>query len=200
MLIKRIFDLLCALCGLLVLSPVFLAAAVLIRRDSPGPVFFLQERVGRHGRIFLIYKFRTMRVGAEAGGQLTVGPDARVTPVGGVLRRYKIDELPQLLNVVRGEMSLVGPRPEVPRYVERYPASLRDTVLSVRPGITDWASIAFREENTILARASDAERGYIEEILPIKLEYYVRYVRERGFFTDLKIILLTLRAVAGRGF
>jgi lipopolysaccharide/colanic/teichoic acid biosynthesis glycosyltransferase len=196
---KRLFDLLCALAGLLMLSPVFLVAAVLIRCDSHGPVFFLQERVGRGGKKFLIYKFRTMRPGAEAGGQLTVGPDARVTRVGRFLRRYKIDELPQLLNVARGDMSLVGPRPEVPRYVDRYPLSVRDKVLSVPPGITDWASIAFRDENAILARATDPERSYIEEILPVKLDYYVRYVRERNFFTDLKIILLTLRAVVAKG-
>jgi lipopolysaccharide/colanic/teichoic acid biosynthesis glycosyltransferase len=199
-LIKRMFDLVCSLAGLLALSPVFLAAAILIACDSRGPVFFLQERVGRHGKPFLIYKFRTMRVGAEAGGQLTVGSDARVTRIGRFLRRYKIDELPQLLNVVRGEMSLVGPRPEVRRYVDCYPRPLRDTVLSVPPGITDWASIAFRDENAILARARDPERSYVEEIMPIKLEFYVRYVRERDFFTDLKIILLTLRAVVRRDF
>lgn len=195
MLAKRALDVLAALLGLLVLSPVFAVTALLIRLDSPGPVFFRQERVGRHGIIFRILKFRTMRVNSEAGRQITVGEDARITRIGKVLRRFKIDELPQLLNVLRGEMSLVGPRPEVPRYVACYPEGVRETVLSVLPGITDRASIEFKEENAMLAGATDPERTYIEEILPIKLDYYTHYVRERNFITDLGIIFSTLFAI-----
>jgi lipopolysaccharide/colanic/teichoic acid biosynthesis glycosyltransferase len=198
MLIKRAFDVVAALIGLIVLLPVFAIVALWIKLDSSGPVFFQQSRVGKHGVLFRILKFRTMMVDAEAKGQITVGVDPRVTRIGHVIRRLKIDELPQLVNVLRGEMSLVGPRPEVPRYVARYPEGIRQIVLSVLPGITDWASIEFREESTILAEASDPERSYIEEILPIKLEYCVRYVRERDFMMDLKIILLTLFAITGR--
>lgn len=195
MLIKRVFDVLAAFIGLIVLSPAFAVIALLIKLDSPGPVFFLQDRVGRNGVIFRILKFRTMRVDAEKSGQITVGHDARITHIGDVLRRFKIDELPQLLNVLRGEMSLVGPRPEVPRYVACYPQDVRETVLSVLPGLTDWASIEFKEESAILAKASDPERSYIEDILPVKLDYYVRYVHERNFIMDIKIIFSTLIAI-----
>jgi lipopolysaccharide/colanic/teichoic acid biosynthesis glycosyltransferase len=198
MLIKRAFDFVSALAGLIVLAPVFAMTALLIRLDSPGPVFFLQQRVGKNGKIFRIAKFRTMTAGAEAKGQITIGNDARVTRVGHVLRRFKIDELPQLVNVVRGEMSVVGPRPEVPRYVALYPERVRATVLSVAPGITDWAAIEFKEENAMLGRTSDPERVYVEEILPVKLEYYVRYVEQRSFMTDMKIIFSTLFAIAGQ--
>jgi lipopolysaccharide/colanic/teichoic acid biosynthesis glycosyltransferase len=198
MLIKRAFDFVSALVGLAFLSPVLILTAVLIRMDSPGPALFMQERVGKGGRVFRIIKFRTMTGGAEKKGQITVGHDARVTRIGYALRRFKIDELPQLLNVLRGEMSLVGPRPEVPRYVACYPERVRKTVLSVPPGITDWASIEFREESALLGRANDPERTYIEEILPVKLDYYVRYVRERNFVVDLKIIFLTLFVIAGQ--
>ncbi len=196
MLIKRIFDFIAAFLGLILLLPVFAATALMIRLDSPGPVFFRQDRVGRFGVLFKILKFRTMVVDAEARGQITVGRDPRVTRVGEALRRYKIDELPQLVNVLRGEMSLVGPRPEVPRYVACYPEAVREMVLSVPPGITDWASIEFKEESLILARAIDPEHSYIEEILPVKLNYCVRYVKERGFLVDLKIIFSTLFAIA----
>lgn len=198
MLIKRAFDFAAALLGLAFLSPLLILTATLIRMDSPGPALFLQERVGKGGRIFRIIKFRTMTSGAESQGQITVGQDARVTRIGHVLRRFKIDELPQLLNVLRGDMSLVGPRPEVPRYVACYPERVRQTVLSVPPGITDWASIEFKEENALLGRANDPERTYIEEILPVKLDYYVRYVRERNFVVDLKIIFYTLFAIVGQ--
>jgi lipopolysaccharide/colanic/teichoic acid biosynthesis glycosyltransferase len=195
MLIKRIFDAFATLVGLILLSPLFAVTALLVILDSPGPAFFTQERVGRHGVIFRVFKFRTMRVDAEMNGQITVGNDARITRIGHVLRRFKLDELPQLLNVLRGEMSLVGPRPEVPRYVACYSKEQREAILSVRPGITDWASIKFKEENALLANASDPERSYVEEILPIKVEYYVRYVTERNFVVDLKIIFLTLFAI-----
>ena len=195
MLIKRVFDFVAALIGLVVLAPLFALVACWIKYDSPGPVFFLQQRVGHNGVPFRIFKFRTMTVDTEANGQITVGNDRRITHAGAVLRRYKIDELPQLINVLLGEMSLVGPRPEVPRYVACYPKEVRDIVLSVPPGITDWASIEYKEESKILGMAPDSERTYIDVVLPAKLEYYVRYVRERSFLTDLRIIFSTLLAI-----
>ncbi len=192
---KRAFDLAAALCGLLLLAPLLAAIALWIRIDSPGPALFRQLRIGRHGVPFSIFKFRTMTV-RSAGAQLTVGQDARITRAGHVLRHYKLDELPQLINVVQGSMSLVGPRPEVPRYVACYPPEVRRIVLSVAPGITDWASIHYKDENAILGRAVDPEQAYIDTILPVKLDYYVRYVQERTFWTDLRIILRTVTAIA----
>lgn len=159
------------------------------------PFFFRQLRVGRHGIPFRIFKFRTMGVGTEAKGQITVGNDVRITGAGNFLRRYKIDELPQLINVLSGEMSLVGPRPEVPCYVACYPKNIREIVLSVAPGITDWAAIEYKDESKLLSLAGDSEKTYIEIILPRKLEYYVRYVEERSFLMDLRIIVLTLFAI-----
>jgi lipopolysaccharide/colanic/teichoic acid biosynthesis glycosyltransferase len=142
-----------------------------------------------------MYKFRTMADRADEGRQLTVGCDPRITRAGRLLRRSKLDELPQLLNVLEGTMSLVGPRPEVPRYVDRYPPAVRQSVLSVAPGITDLAAILYKDENDILGRAQDPERAYVETILPVKLEYYQRYVRERSFWLDLRIIFRTLAAI-----
>jgi lipopolysaccharide/colanic/teichoic acid biosynthesis glycosyltransferase len=194
---KRLLDIFGSLVGLFGLTPVFAAIAVWIKLDSPGPVFFRQVRVGQNGKPFRIFKFRTMCVDAEAKGrQITVGEDPRITRSGKILRKYKLDELPQLLNVFRGEMSLVGPRPEVPRYVEFYPEKLRTIILSVAPGITDFASIAYKDENAVLAQAKDPERVYIHEVLPIKLNYYARYVAECSFGVDIKLIMKTLRAVA----
>ena len=195
MLIKRAFDLTAALLGLVFLAPLFVVVACWIKLDSPGPVFFQQQRIGRQSVPFSIFKFRTMLADTESKGQITVGNDARVTRAGHFLRRYKIDELPQLINVVLGEMSLVGPRPEVPRYVDYYPEDVRKIVLSVLPGITDWASIEYKNESNILADARNSERAYIDVILPVKLEYYVRYVRERSFLVDLRIIGATLLAI-----
>lgn len=192
---KRLFDVLAAGAGLLVLSPLLLAVALWIKFDSRGPVLFRQQRVGRRGVPFVILKFRTMAHRAPQERQLTVGRDARITCAGRLLRRAKLDELPQLFNVLQGSMSLVGPRPEVPRYVACYPPAVRDTVLSVAPGITDWASILYKEENAILGRAADPERAYIDTILPVKLGYYQRYVRERSFWLDLRIIFHTLAAI-----
>jgi len=181
------------------LSPVLLAIALAVKMDSPGPVFFKQQRVGRFGRPILIHKFRTMVADAETRGmQITVGADPRVTRVGRILRRSKLDELPQLLDVFVGTMSLVGPRPEVPRYVACYPDDVRDIVLSVRPGITDRASIEFRHENEILGRAKDPHEAYVNEVLPVKLGYYCDYVRTQSFFGDLAIIYDTVRAVIMR--
>lgn len=192
---KRAFDLAAALAGVLLLAPLLLVIALWIKWDTPGPVLYRQQRVGRGGRLFTIYKFRSMHVRDDAGAELTVGADPRVTRAGLRLRRYKLDELPQLINVVIGNMSLVGPRPEVPRYVACYPEPLRRIVLSVAPGITDWASILYKDENTVLARAGDPERAYIDTVLPAKLAYYVRYVQERNFRTDLQIIARTLAAI-----
>ena len=195
---KRLFDIAFALLALLLLGPLLLLVALWVRLDSPGPVFFRQQRVGRRGQLFDIYKFRTMHTGAEAmGPQITVGEDARITRAGVWLRRAKVDELPQFLNVLRGDMSVVGPRPEVPRYVAQYPADVRDSVLSVRPGITDLASIEFRDESALLARSSDPERTYVEQILPAKLRHAQEYVRTRSLWLDLRIIARTVLAVLG---
>jgi lipopolysaccharide/colanic/teichoic acid biosynthesis glycosyltransferase len=195
---KRLFDLLCASFGLLLLSPLFLALALWVKLDSRGPVFFRQQRVGRDGALFFIHKFRTMRAdAAEFGPQLTVGLDARITRAGHKLRRSKLDELPQLLDVLAGHMSLVGPRPEVPRYVAHYPAALRDKVLSVRPGITDLASIEYRDESTLLAQAVDPERTYIEHILPHKLRCAAHYVDHHTLWGDVRLIAATLRKLWG---
>ena len=193
---KRLLDWIASTLGLLVLFPLFLILAVWIKLDSPGPVFFRQERVGRAGEIFYIHKFRTMVANAKhLGLQITVGADVRVTRVGQWLRKYKIDELPQLLDVWLGHMSLVGPRPEVPRYVACYPEDVRIVVLSVRPGITDKASIEFKDENEILGCALDPHVAYVNEVLPIKLSYYVEYVNSRSFVGDVIIIVNTLRSL-----
>lgn len=199
MILKRIFDVVVSSLGLLVLAPLLLALLVWIKLDSRGPALFRQQRVGRGGRIFQIHKFRTMTVDAErAGPQITSAADPRITRCGAFLRRFKLDELPQLWDVVTGNMSLVGPRPEVPRYMDMYPRATRELVLSVRPGITDWASVQFRDEGRLLAASSEPERTYIEEVLPIKQQLYLDYVQKRSFFVDLKILALTLSAVFRR--
>lgn len=197
---KRLFDILASALGLVLLAPLLAAVALWIRLDSPGPVLFRQVRVGRHGRPFRIHKFRTMRDERVGSGQaITVGADPRITRAGAVLRRAKLDELPQLIDVLRGDMSIVGPRPEVPRYVETYPADLREKVLSVRPGITDPASIRFRDENEVLARAADPEREYIDVVLPQKLRLSVQYAEEATLASDLRLIGRTLRMLLGHG-
>ena len=196
---KRLFDLLLSTLGLLALAPVLLLIAVWVKLDSPGPVMFRQERVGRHGQPFRIHKFRTMRhEPAGQGLQITVGADRRITRVGGFLRASKLDELPQLLDVWLGDMSLVGPRPEVPRYVAHYPAGLREKVLSVRPGITDIASIEYRDESAVLARATDPEHAYIHEVLPHKLALAARYVDESSLWLDVWLIGRTVWAIVRR--
>jgi lipopolysaccharide/colanic/teichoic acid biosynthesis glycosyltransferase len=189
---KRLFDVGCCVVGLIVLAPILLLIALLIRMDSKGPIVYLQERIGLNGRPFFIFKFRTMVIDADKKGLLTVGgKDPRVTRIGYYLRRYKLDELPQLFNVVRGDMSLVGPRPEVKKYVDLYSASQKE-VLTVKPGITDYASIVFVDENDILARSTDPEQAYIQEIMPAKLALNRKYIAEKGLLTDLRIILKTL--------
>ena len=196
---KRLFDLTGAVLGLLLLSPLLLGIAIWIKLDSRGPVFFRQERVGRGGVPFRIHKFRTMVADAPAlGAQITVGADPRITRAGRALRRSKLDELPQLLDVLAGTMSLVGPRPEVPRYVALYPAALRDKVLSVRPGITDPASIAYRDEGALLAAAADPERVYVEQVMPAKLRSALTYVEHMSLRNDVRVIGATLRALWAR--
>jgi lipopolysaccharide/colanic/teichoic acid biosynthesis glycosyltransferase len=194
---KRLMDLLFAVGGLLLFSPLLLVLALAIKLDSPGPVFFRQERVGRDGRPFRIHKFRTMRVMAERDGpQITVGAaDARITRVGRWIRARRFDELAQLIDVLKGDMSIVGPRPEVPRYVALYPAEARAKVLSVKPGITDPAALAFRDEGELLARAADPEREYVEVILPAKLRHAMDYAERATVWTDLRLIGRTLRVL-----
>lgn len=190
---KRAFDWCASSIGMLLLAPVFVVLAIWIKLDSVGSVFFRQERVGIGGKTFCIHKFRTMVTDSEKLGlQITVGADSRVTRAGRWLRKYKLDELPQLLDVWLGNMSLVGPRPEVPHYVACYPTDLRDVVLSVRPGITDIASIEFKDENEILGKAVDPNKAYIEEVLPIKLRYYVEYVQSRSLWGDIYLIFRTI--------
>lgn len=193
---KRIFDFVAASVGILVLSPLLLTIAIIIALDSRGPVFFRQTRVGIGERLFNIHKFRTMVTNAESlGGQLTVSLDKRVTKIGVILRRYKLDELPQLFDVFRGEMSLVGPRPEVPKYVSYYPPESRKIIYSVRPGITDLASIEYKEESTLLNSTDDYEFIYINKIIPEKIKYYEKYVNNNSLFLDFQIIFKTIAAI-----
>ena len=192
---KRVMDIAISAAALCVLWPVFLLIALAIVIDDPGPVFYRQVRVGRGGRPFRIFKFRTMVVDADKKGlSITVGRDSRITRVGAFLRKTKLDELAQLLNVLCGQMSFVGPRPEVPRYVELYTPYQRQ-VLLVRPGITDYASIAYRNENDLLAGAVDPEKMYIETIMPDKIELNMKYLREISPLADLRLILKTVIAV-----
>lgn len=197
--VKRAFDLMIATLGLLIAAPLMALIALAIKCDTRGPVFFRQERVGRGGRIFRIHKFRTMIVDAAAHGPaLTIGNDKRITRVGYLLRRSKLDELPQLFDVLAGTMSLVGPRPELPRYVALYPTALRDRVLAVRPGITDPVSLALADESALLARAADPEREYVEVILPRKLSAAADYAEHATLATDLRVIARTLQLLLRR--
>lgn len=190
--LKRLFDILFSLAGLLILLPFLLLIAILVALGSKGGVFYLQERVGRHGKNFRLFKFRTMQSGSDKKGLLTVGGrDPRITSTGYFLRKYKLDELPQLLNVFFGSMSLVGPRPEVRKYVELY-TDEQKKVLQVKPGITDYASLEYFNENDLLARSSDPEQTYIKEVMPAKLELNKKYISEAGLYTDLKIIFRTI--------
>lgn len=189
--LKRLFDITCSFIGLLLLSPLFLVIAAWILTDSRGGVFYRQVRVGQFGRDFRLFKFRSMRPGSDKKGLLTVGGrDNRITRSGYFLRRYKLDELPQLINVLTGDMSLVGPRPEVRKYVDLYTEEQKKVLLA-RPGITDYASIEYARENDLLAQSSDPEKTYIEEIMPAKLLLNLKYINEQGLGTDLKIIFKT---------
>jgi len=194
--LKRCLDVVGASILLVLLSPLFAAAALAIRLSGPGPILFRQARVGRGGKPFDILKFRTMRVSQSPGPLITTAGDPRVTRVGRVLRRWKLDELPQLINVLRGEMSFVGPRPEVPCYVDMFAETYRE-LLAVRPGITDPASVAFRDEEALLGRSSNAEELYVHEILPRKLELSQAYVRQRSLGLDLRLMARTVAAIFG---
>lgn len=192
---KRVLDFIVSAAALAVLWPLLAVIAFAVKIDSPGPVFYRQERVGRNGKPFRIFKFRSMVSDADKKGlAITVGRDSRITRVGAVLRKTKLDELAQLLNVLTGQMSFVGPRPEVPRYTALYTPYQRQ-VLLVRPGITDYASIAYRNENDMLSDAADPEKMYIEEIMPAKIELNMKYLHEISPLTDLKLILHTIGAV-----
>lgn len=193
---KRIFDFTVALIGLILLSPLFIVIGLLIKFDDRGPVFFRQVRVGRGGKVFDLYKFRSMRMSKEAeNGIFEPGNSSRVTATGKFLRKTKLDELPQLINVLRGDMSIVGPRPEVPKWVETYPDKW-ERVLTLRPGITDNASIIYRNEERILAESSDPETTYMKDILPKKLMLYEEYVLNHSFIRDLNLIFKTLFSIA----
>lgn len=191
----RFYDILFSLLGILFLSPIFLFLYIAIRLESKGGGFYKQLRVGRNGKDFYVYKFRSMRVGADKQGLITVGGrDTRITRIGYFIRKYKLDELPQLVNVLKGDMSLVGPRPEVRKYVELYTDEQRK-VLSVRPGITDYASIEYVDENTILGKAADADKAYVEQILPDKIRYNMKYINNQSVKEYFRIILLTVWSI-----
>lgn len=195
---KRAFDLIVATLAVLVLLPLLLLLALAVALTSPGGAFFAQTRVGKGGTEFRLLKFRSMRLGSEAKGQLTVGGrDPRITAVGHFLRKTKLDELPQLFNILKGEMSLVGPRPEVPKYVALYSAEQRQ-VLQVRPGLTDYASLEYFEENALLGASENPEETYIQEVMPAKLALNAKYIEDMGLGTDLKILLRTAVRIVGR--
>lgn len=192
---KRLFDILSSAIALILLSPLLIVIAVAIITDSKGGVFYKQKRIGKNGKAFMLYKFRSMRSGADRKGLITVGSnDDRTTKVGRFIRKYKLDELPQLINILKNEMSVVGPRPEVEKYVQLYTAEQRK-VLSVKPGLTDLASLAYINENEILGRAKDPEKTYVEQIMPAKLRLNLEYIEKQSFWFDLKIIAKTLMRI-----
>ena len=189
---KRLFDIVFSLLGLMLTTPILLILAILIKREDGGPVFYRGVRVGRHGKLFRIFKFRTMVVNAEKiGGSSTADDDPRITKIGKFIRKYKLDELPQLINVLKGEMSFVGPRHEVQHYVNMY-TNEEKAILNVKPGITDWASMWNSDEGAILAGSTDAEKTYIEKIRPEKIRLQLKYVKERSFWVDVIIVFQTL--------
>jgi len=193
--LKRLFDIFFSIIGLVLLSPLFIVVALCIVIDSKGNVFYTQKRVGLNNKDFVLLKFRTMTLNAEHRGLLTIGnKDLRITKIGYYLRKFKIDELPQLMNVLIGNMSLVGPRPEVRKYVDMYNTE-QLMVLNVKPGITDFASIAYINESELLATANDPEQLYIEKVMPEKLKLNLNYIKEQGFSTDIKIIFKTLKSI-----
>lgn len=193
--LKRLFDIIFSSIGLIITFPLLIFISIIIKLDSKGPVFYKGKRSGRLGKPFRIFKFRTMVADAEKiGGPSTADDDPRITKPGRLLRKYKLDELPQLINVLRGEMSLVGPRPEVQHYVDMFTEEEK-AILNVRPGITDWASLWNPDEGAILAGSPDPEKAYMEKIRPQKLKLQLKYVRKHSFWIDLKIILLTLKSI-----
>lgn len=193
---KRVFDLFFSILGLIFFFPIFLIIAVFIKLDSSGEVFFRQIRITKDGEKFKIYKFRTMKKDTEGNRQITVGQDSRVTKVGNFLRKTKLDELPQLMNIIKGEMSFVGPRPEVPKYVTYYTEEQKE-ILKVKAGITDYASIYFSNESEVLGIQEDPEDYYIKNIMPYKIELNKKYIQEMGLITDIKIIALTILKIIG---
>lgn len=196
LIIKRLFDIGASSIGLILLSPILILIAICIKLDSKGPVFFKQIRVGKNKELFKIYKFRTMVTDAEKlGKQITIGNDTRITKVGTFIRKCKLDELPQLINVLNGDMSLVGPRPEVPKYVELYD-DYQEQILLVQPGITDYASIEFRNESEILGESENPESKYINDIMPYKIELNIKYIKNISLYEDLKLITRTIKAIA----
>lgn len=196
--IKRTFDFSASCIGLLLLLPFILIICCWIKIDSKGPVFFRQCRVGKNGREFMIHKFRSMANDTEKQGQLTVGNDQRITRSGYFIRKYKLDELAQLIDVIQGTMSLVGPRPEVPKYMNLYPDTIRKKILSVKPGITDLAAIEMIDENIILSQYDEPEKAYIDIIMPMKAEYYLKYIDNHSLFLDIKIIFITIIKIVKR--
>ncbi len=196
---KRVFDVFCSSIGIIVLIPIYVSIGVLLTLDSKGPIFYRQIRVGLNNVDFKLFKFRTMHVDADKKGLLITvgGRDPRITKMGYYLRKYKLDELPQLFNVFLGDMSLVGPRPEVRHYVKMY-SDEQKLVLSVKPGITDFASIAFRNENELLSKTDDPEKTYINEIMPAKLNLNLKYIKTQGFFTDIALIFKTFWAIIAK--
>lgn len=196
MFLKKLFDIVASFCGIVILFPLIVIVSILIKLTSKGPVLFKQVRVTKNGRLFKIYKFRTMRENSEGNKQITVGNDSRITGIGHILRKTKLDELPQLFNVLKGEMSLVGPRPEVPKYVELYTEEQRE-ILKVSAGITDYASIYFSNESELLGEAENPEEFYIKKIMPYKIELNKKYIKEIGIVTDIKLIILTILKILG---
>lgn len=190
--IKRLFDIVFSISGILILSPFFILISILVMVTSAGGAFYRQVRVGKNGKEFKLFKFRTMRMGSDKAGALTIGMrDSRITRIGYYLRKYKLDELPQLFNVLIGDMSFVGPRPEVPKYVALYTPEQK-SVLKVKPGITDYASIVYSEENALLANAENPEELYINKVMPAKLKLNMRYIQDMSLRTDMGIILKTI--------
>ena len=196
MFLKRVFDIIASFCGIIILFPLIIIVSILIKITSKGPVLFKQIRVTKNGKLFKIYKFRTMRENSEGNKQITVGKDNRITGIGHILRKTKLDELPQLFNVLKGEMSLVGPRPEVPKYVELY-TDEQIEILKVPAGITDYASIYFSNESELLGEVENPEEFYIKKIMPYKIELNKKYINEIGIMTDIKIIILTILKILG---
>ena len=196
---KRCFDFVLSLMGLIALLPVFIVVACMVKKDG-GPVFYRQQRVGKHGTLFNIYKFRSMVIDADkTGAKVTASHDPRITRIGSLLRKTKIDELPQLFNVLIGDISLVGPRPEVPYYVSKWPDACKKTILSVKPGITDYATLYYNDEQAVLAKAEDPEKAYLKEVMSHKLRMYEQYVKDQNFWLDIRIILATLLKIVGLG-
>ncbi len=188
---KRIFDIVTSIIVIILLFPLFLVIAIWILLDSKGGIFYRQIRVGKNQEEFYLLKFRSMRPNADKSGQLTIGNDHRITKVGKFIRKFKIDEFPQLINILKGEMSIVGPRPEVPKYVALY-NQIQTSVLDVLPGLTDYASIEFIDEQKILGKADDPEKEYIERVMPEKLKFNLKYLEERSFLVDLKVVIKTV--------